>query len=60
MKKTYLITGGSGFIGTAIAKRLIKEKDARVICLDSNLRGNFLLRTEFLVRSNTNKVSYPA
>tara|TARA_X000000950_G_scaffold205530_1_gene247249 strand:- start:25458 stop:26423 length:966 start_codon:yes stop_codon:yes gene_type:complete len=41
MKKTYLITGGSGFIGSAIAKRLVKEKNSRVICLDSNLRGNF-------------------
>lgn len=41
MKKTYLITGGTGFIGSAIAKRLIKEKNSSVICLDSNLRGNF-------------------
>ena len=40
MKKTYLITGGSGFIGSAIAKRLTKEKNSKVICLDSNLRGN--------------------
>ena len=40
MKKTYLITGGTGFIGSAIAKRLIKEKNTKVICLDSNLRGS--------------------
>ena len=40
MKKTYLITGGTGFIGSAIAKRLIKEKNCKVICTDSNLRGD--------------------
>jgi nucleoside-diphosphate-sugar epimerase len=40
MNKTYLITGGTGFIGSAIAKRLVKEKNTKVICLDSNLRGN--------------------
>ena len=40
MKKTYLITGGSGFIGSAIARRLTKEKNSKVICLDSNLRGS--------------------
>ncbi len=40
MQKTYLITGGTGFIGSAIAKRLIREKNSKVICLDSNLRGS--------------------
>jgi len=40
MKKTYLVTGGTGFIGSAVIKRLVDEKNAKVICLDSNLRGN--------------------
>ena len=40
MSKTYLITGGTGFIGAAITKKLIKEKNCKVICIDSNLRGN--------------------
>ncbi len=40
MKKTYLITGGTGFIGSSIIKRLLKEKNTKIICLDSNLRGN--------------------
>ena len=30
----------TGFIGSAIARRLIKENNTKVICLDSNLRGS--------------------
>ena len=34
--KTYFITGAAGFIGSNLAKRVLKdEKDARVICLDN-------------------------
>ena len=39
-KKTYLITGGTGFIGSAIIKKLVQSK-VNVICFDSNIRGNF-------------------
>ena len=39
-KKTYLITGGTGFIGSAIIKKLVQSK-VKVICFDSNIRGNF-------------------
>jgi len=53
MNKTYLITGGTGFIGSAIAKRLVKEKNTKVICLDSNLRGN--LRK---IRDIRNKITF--
>ncbi len=38
-KKTYLITGGTGFIGAAIINKLVK-KNVKIICYDSNLRGN--------------------
>ena len=38
-KKTYLITGGTGFIGSNIAKRLV-EKDQKVIIFDNNARGS--------------------
>jgi nucleoside-diphosphate-sugar epimerase len=38
-KKTYLITGGNGFIGSAIIKKLIAE-NVNIISFDSNLRGN--------------------
>ena len=40
MKKTYLVTGGTGFIGSAIIKRLIKNKKNKIICYDTNLRGS--------------------
>ncbi len=38
-KKTYLVTGGTGFIGSNIAKRLI-EKNKNVIIFDNNIRGS--------------------
>ena len=42
--KTYFITGAAGFIGSNLAKRILKdEKDCQVICLDNmiilNVRG---------------------
>lgn len=37
-KKCYLVTGGNGFIGSAVVRRLVKE-GARVRILDNNLRG---------------------
>ena len=34
--KTYFITGAAGFIGSNLAKRILKdEKDSKVICLDN-------------------------
>jgi len=38
MKKTILVTGGTGFIGSAITKYLV-EKKHRVIVFDNNSRG---------------------
>ncbi|MBI4698023.1 MAG: SDR family NAD(P)-dependent oxidoreductase [Nitrospirae bacterium] len=37
--KTYLVTGGSGFIGSALVRRLVREKH-RVRVLDDNSRGS--------------------
>jgi nucleoside-diphosphate-sugar epimerase len=38
MAKTYLVTGGTGFIGSALVRRLVRE-GARVRVLDDNSRG---------------------
>ena len=38
MKKTILVTGGTGFIGSGITKYLVK-KNYRVIVFDNNSRG---------------------
>ena len=37
--KTYLVTGGTGFIGSYIVKLLIKKK-YKVIVFDNNSRGH--------------------
>lgn len=39
MAKKYLITGGSGFIGSAIAKRMVRD-GRQVRVLDNNIRGS--------------------
>ena len=38
-KKTNLITGGAGFLGSHLAKRLL-EKGEEVICLDNFFTGS--------------------
>ena len=37
MKKTYLITGGRGFIGKAVSLSLL-EKDQNVVIFDNNFK----------------------
>ncbi len=39
-KKTILVTGGAGFIGSHLCKRLLNEKH-KVICLDNLFTGTF-------------------
>jgi len=38
MKRTYIVTGGGGFIGSHLCERLLEE-GARVICVDNFLTG---------------------
>ena len=40
MKKTYLVTGGSGFLGYSLVKRLLPNSK-RVFVFDNNFRGSF-------------------
>ena len=38
--KTILITGGTGFIGSNLCKRLIKDESNKIICVDNNYTGS--------------------
>lgn len=61
-RKTYLITGGTGFIGSNIAKRLV-EDNQRVIIFDNNIRGsikkiqNFKNKVKFIKGDIRDKVA---
>ena len=37
--KTILITGGTGFIGSNLCKRLIQDENNKIICVDNNYTG---------------------
>ena len=47
MKKRILVTGGSGFIGSHLCERLLKEGD-EVICIDNFFTGSKRNITEFI------------
>ena len=38
--KTILITGGTGFIGSNLCKRLINDENNKIICVDNNYTGS--------------------
>ncbi len=41
MKKTILVTGGAGFIGSNLCQKLVSDSDNFVICVDSCITGSF-------------------
>ncbi|MBQ6515836.1 SDR family oxidoreductase [bacterium] len=38
--KTILITGGTGFIGSNLCKRLIADENNKIVCVDNNYTGS--------------------
>ena len=61
MKKTYLITGGTGFIGSNIVNMLLKQRQ-KVIVFDNNSRGKIsrvLLKDKNLIfiKGDVRKIS---
>ena len=54
-KKKYLVTGASGFIGSAIVNSLI-EADQKVICIDNNSRGKKSRLSKFKKKINFYKI----
>ena len=49
--KTILITGGTGFIGSNLCKRLIQDTNNRIICVDNNYTGSLDNVSELLANS---------
>lgn len=52
MIKTILITGGSGFIGSNLCKKLIQDKNNKIICVDNNYTGSIDNIKELLENPN--------
>lgn len=46
--KTILITGGTGFIGSNLCKKLMKDENNRIICVDNNYTGSLDNVKEFI------------
>lgn len=46
--KTILITGGTGFVGANLCKRLMQDENNRIICIDNNYTGSLDNVKEFL------------
>jgi len=49
---TYLISGGAGFIGSNLIKRLLEIPEAKVICVDNLITGKKENLAEFMDRPN--------
>ncbi len=57
INKTILITGGCGFIGSHLCKRLIKENN-KIICIDNLITGSTNNISELLQDNNNNKNNF--
>ena len=50
--KTFLITGGAGFIGSSMCRKLILDVGAKVICVDNLSTGNLENISELKLKNN--------
>lgn len=50
--KIILVTGGAGFLGRHLCKRLLENKNNKVLCLDNLVTGNIKNIDEFLDNPN--------
>jgi UDP-glucuronate decarboxylase len=56
-QKRILVTGGAGFIGSHLCKKLI-EMGHYVICLDNNFTGSIKNINELIIESNNGKSNF--
>ncbi len=58
LKKRILVTGGSGFIGSHLCKKLLENPDNYVICLDNNFTGSIDNIKQLIKESNDGKFNF--
>ena len=49
---TILVTGGAGFIGRNLCKKLLENEDNKIICIDNLITGNLENIKEFVCNEN--------
>ena len=58
LKKRILVTGGSGFIGSHLCKKLLENPNNYVICLDNNFTGCIDNIKQLIKESNDGKFNF--
>ena len=58
MNKIILITGGAGFLGRHLCKKLLEEPFNKIICLDNLITGSYSNIEEFIDNPNFEFINY--
>lgn len=58
MSKVILVTGGAGFLGRHLCKKLLTESSNKVICLDNLITGSYSNIEEFISNDNFRFVQF--